>query len=124
MVGSSMMRAPSLRARNWSTARINVASYLPSNDFLRAFHTPLGAGHELDIPSFFQAMLSQIKPNIQTRVAVVIVHRHALSLEILKAVDALTHDEIVFAPGVVALRDVNIGIIAERLSGIEVVVIT
>ena len=69
-------------------------------------------------------MLSQIKPNIQSRVAVVIVHRHTLSFEILKAVDAVTHDEIVFAPGVVALRDVNIGITVERLSGIKVVVIT
>ena len=42
-------------------------------------------------------MLSQIKPNIQTRVAVIIVHRHAFPFEILEAIDTVSHDEIVFA---------------------------
>jgi hypothetical protein len=51
------------------------------------------------------------------------VHRHAVNFEILKIMDVVPHDEIVFAPGVAALRDMDVRIAVECLSGIEVVVI-
>jgi hypothetical protein len=69
-------------------------------------------------------MLLQVKPNIQTRVAIIVIHRYALALEIPKTIDIVPHDKIIFAPGVIALRNMYVGIIIERLPGIKVMVIT
>src|SRR5262245_25168711 len=69
-------------------------------------------------------MLSQIEPNIQTRVAVIVIHRHALTFEILKTINAESQNEIIFAPGIIALCDMDVRISVEGPPSIEIVVVT
>src|SRR6266550_3797580 len=55
--------------------------------------------------------------------AVIIIHRDALTFQILEALDAFTANKIIFPPGIVALRDMHVGIAVESLAHVQIVMI-
>ena len=51
----------------------------PGHDFFGPLPSLFVVGHQLDIPAFLQTIQPEIEPDVQSRVTVVIVHRHCFA---------------------------------------------